>query len=588
VKDRSYHGIGVSPGIAIGRALVVESREVSIYRVPIPPDRVEPELERWRQALAEARRQVQQLRHRVHAEMGDTYGAIFDAHLLLLEDRGLIDGVEQAIREQRVNAEWALNESVEAHLKVFQGLNDSYLQERGGDLEDVHRRLQRVLAGSTVHHDLSELTEDVVVVASTLSPSDTALLHKEHVIGIAIDEGSRTSHTAIIANALGIPAAVALHSLSRRVRTGDELILDGERGRVLLKPTTEERRESERRREEWLRREQELLKLRDLPAVTEDGQEVTLLANIELPEEIDTALRRGAAGIGLYRSEFLYLQRSPALPSEEDHYQACRALAERITPRQAVIRTLDLGGEKYFHAVLEREEVNPVMGMRAIRYCLRRPDLFLTQLRGILRASAHGSVRMMFPMVSGIGEVRQAKALLEEARQELRQEGKPFNENLPVGIMIEVPAAAAVADLLAREVDFFSIGTNDLIQYTLAIDRGNDSVSYLYEPLHPAVLRQIRFVVEAARRRGIPVSLCGEMASDPLGVAILIGLGLTELSLNALAIPSIKNIVRRLNAAELRAIAEKAVDLSTATEVAELLMRELQRRLPEGFSCPVS
>jgi phosphotransferase system enzyme I (PtsI) len=321
--------------------------------------------------------------------------------------------------------------------------------------------------------------------------------------------------------------------------------------------------------------------------VTEDGVEIALLANIELPDEVETALKRGASGIGLYRSEFLYLQRSPALPSEEDHYQAYRALAERVKPRTAVIRTLDLGGEKYFQAVLEHEEVNPVMGVRALRFCLRRPELFRAQLRGILRASAHGSIRLMFPMVTGVGELRQARKFLDQVRQDLRSEGVPFDERLPVGIMIEVPSAAAVADLLAPEVDFFSIGTNDLIQYTLAIDRGNESVSYLYEPLHPAILRQVKFVAEAARQRGIPVSLCGEMAADPLGMAILIGLGLTELSLNPLSIPSIKNVIRRLNAGDLRRLATRAVGMSTAAEIQEYLIRELLPRMPDGFSCPV-
>ncbi len=580
-------GIGVSAGVSIGRALVLETHDVSIYRLPIATRDIERELERWNQAVAEAKRQIQQLRHRVHDELGDHYSAIFDAHLLLLEDHGLIESVSRRIREERVNAEWALNVDVERHLKVFEQLSDSYFQERGGDLEDVHRRVQRILAGSSVHHDLSELTEDVVVVAEGLSPSDTALLNKEHVIGIAIDEGSRTSHTAIIARALEIPAVLGLKTISQKVRNGDLLVVDGERGHVLVNPSAEQVREYEQRRTDWEDREKELQKLRDLPAVTQDRVEVSLLANIELPDEVDPALHRGASGIGLYRSEFLYLQRSPELPSEEDHYQSYRALAERVHPHPAVIRTLDLGGEKYFHTVLEREEINPVMGMRAIRICLHRPDLFRIQLRGILRASAHGSIRMMFPMVTGLGEIRQARALLQEAQNELRSEGIAFDEKMPVGIMIEVPAAAAIADLLAPEVDFFSIGTNDLIQYTLAIDRGNQNVSYLYEPLHPAILRQLKFVSVAAQRRGIPVSVCGEMAADPLGVMVLIGMGLTELSMNALSIPSIKNMIRNLDASALRKIVGRILNLPTAAEIEQELHRELQQRLPGGFSCPV-
>ena len=587
MSAEKQRGIGVSAGSSIGRALVLETHEVSIYRLPILPRDVDPELERWRQALGEAKRQLQQLRHRIEDELGENYSAIFDAHLLLVEDHGMIESVSKSIREQRVIAEWALKENVDAHLRVFQQINDRYIQERGGDLEDVHRRLQRILAGSLIHHDLSELTEDVVVVAEGLSPSDTALLNKEHVIGMAVDEGSRTSHTAIIARALEIPAVLGLGTISQKIKTGDLIVVDGDQGHVLVNPDASQIKEYQRRQHEWEAREKELQKLTDLPAITEDKVEVHLLANIELPDEVEPAVKRGASGIGLYRSEFLYLQRSPALPSEEEHYLAYRDLAEKVQPRSAVIRTLDLGGEKYFHSVLDREEINPVMGMRAIRLCFRRPDIFRSQLRGILRASAHGSIRMMFPMVTGIGEVRQARSLFEEARQELRKEGQPFDENMKVGIMIEVPAAAAVADLLAAEVDFFSIGTNDLIQYTLAIDRGNQSVSYLYQPLHPSILRQIKFVADAAGRQGIPVSVCGEMASDPLGVMVLIGLGLTELSMNALSIPSVKNIIRSLNAAELRKIADKVLNMGTATEIEEHLMRELQNRLPGGFSCPV-
>ena len=564
-------GIGVSAGISIGRALVLETHEVSIYRLPILPRDVDRELERWQQAVGEAKRQLQQLHHRIEDELGENYSAIFDAHLLMLEDHGMIDSVSKSIREQRVNAEWALKENVDGHLQVFEQINDRYIQERGGDLEDVHRRLQRILAGSLVHHDLSELTEDVIVVAEGLSPSDTALLNKEHVIGMAVDEGSRTSHTAIIARALEIPAVLGLGTISQKARTGDLIVVDGDRGQVLINPDPPQIDEYQRRRGEWEAREKELQKLRDLPAITEDKVEVKLLANIELPDEVEPAVKRGASGIGLYRSEFLYLQRSPAFPSEEEHYLAYRHLAEKVHPRFAVIRTLDLGGEKYFHSVLDREEINPVMGMRAIRLCFRRPDIFRSQLRGILRASAHGSIRMMFPMVTGIGEVRQARSLFEEAREELRKEGQPFDENMKVGIMIEVPAAAAVADLLAAEVDFFSIGTNDLIQYTLAIDRGNQSVSYLYEPLHPSILRQIKFVADAARHHGIPVSVCGEMAGDPRAALLLVGLGYRVLSVSPFRLAMARWLVRQFDQTVAESIAAEVLEMATTREVIDRL-----------------
>ncbi|MBI4169595.1 MAG: phosphoenolpyruvate--protein phosphotransferase, partial [Acidobacteria bacterium] len=481
---------------------------------------------------------------------------------------------------ERVNAEWAFRTVVGRYAQVFAQLGDPELKERGTDIEDVEARVQAVLAGSTRRHDLAELAADVVVISPWLSPSDAASLNRERVIGLAIDGGGPTSHTAIIASALGIPAVAGLRDASVRLRTGDRVILDGSEGLLLANPAEEELGRWRERRARLAQRELDLLMLRDQPAVTPDGVRVRLQANIELPEEMLAARRCGAEGVGLYRSEFLYLRESPGLPDEEQHYRVYRELAEKALPHEVVIRTLDLGGEKYASTILERREGNPVLGLRAIRLCLKRQDLFRTQLRGIFRAAAHGKVRLMFPMVSALEELRQARAIVDAVRRDLARDRVPFEPDVPLGIMIEVPAAALIAERLAQEVDFFSVGTNDLIQYALAIDRGNESVSYLYQPLHPAILALVRRVAEAAVHVGRRVSVCGEMAASPLSAAVLIGLGVTELSMSPASIPAVKQVVRGLSLKEARAIVEEAMRFDTAEEIGAAVRRRLAAVLP--------
>ena len=578
-ENRVFQGRGVSPGIAIGRALVLEGSNVAIYRLAIDAEEVGREVLRFQRAVRGAWRQLRRLRDRIRNEAGETYARVFEAQILILRDRVLLKETAALIRRERVNAEWAFHTVVGRYTQVFAQLGDPDLKERGSDIEDVEARVQAILTGSRRRHDLSELGEDVVVVAAALSPSDAASLHRERVIGLAIDGGGPTSHTAIIASALGIPAVAGLRDCSTHVRTGDLLVLDGAQGTVVRNPAEEETSRWRERRAALAQRELDLLLLRDQPAVTREGLRVRLMANIELPEEMRAARRCGAEGVGLYRSEFLYLKTAPELPTEDEHYAIYRDLAEQALPHEVVIRTLDLGGEKYDATLLERRESNPVLGLRAIRLCLKRRDLFRTQLRGILRAAAHGKVRMMFPMVSGLEELRAAKTVLEEVRQELARERVPFEPGVPVGIMIEVPAAALIADRLMAEVDFFSIGTNDLIQYALAIDRGNEAVAYLYEPLHPAILALIRGVVEAAGRRGLRVAVCGEMAASPVAAAILIGLGITELSMSPAAIPAVKQVIRALRLQDARTLVDETLRLDTAAAITERAGRRVAELL---------
>jgi phosphoenolpyruvate-protein phosphotransferase (PTS system enzyme I) len=571
----AMRGVGVSPGIAIGRALVMEGPNVAIFRLDLSPDEAEREVLRFQRAVRRAWRQLRHLRDRVKSEAGEPYARVFEAQILILKDRALLQETTDLIRRERVNAEWAFHTVVGRYTQVFAQLGDQALKDRGTDIEDVAARVQDLLSGSKKRHDLSELMDDVIVVGATLSPSDAAGLNREHVIGLAIDGGGPTSHTAIIASALGIPAVAGLRDASARVRSGDLLVLDGSDGLVLHNPSEEETTAWRGRRAMKAQRELELAILRDQPATTLEGLNVRLMANIELPEEMLAARRFGAEGIGLYRSEFLYLKEAPGLPGEEEHYRTYRELAERALPHEVVIRTLDLGGEKYFSTILERRESNPVLGLRGIRLCLRHEDLFRAQLRGVFRAAAHGKVRMLFPMVSGIDELRRARAIVDDVRRQLVAERVPCDTDVPIGAMIEVPAAALIADRLAREVDFFSIGTNDLIQYALAIDRGNESVSYLYQPMHPAILELVRRVVEAAGRRGLRVSVCGEMAANPAAAIILVGLGITELSMNPAAIPSVKQVIRALSLADARALVEAALKLDSAEAIGELAKRKV-------------
>ncbi len=579
---RSYKGIGVSPGIAIGRAVIVEKRITSVYRIPIRDDEVAGEVTRFMESLEKTRDELLELKQKVSRSMGDEFASIFEAHAMMVSDPAFADKVIQKIESEQVNAEWALSEVQEEFQARFESFDDKYLRERTADVRDVAERVLKHLQG-VAHHDLSEIKHDVIIIADDLTPSDTIHFNRRPIVGFATETGGRTSHTSIIAKSLFMPAVIGVGRLTKSVDNDEMVIVDGYEGIVIVNPTNAMVAEYRARVSRHEEAEKELLENRELSATTKDGRKIQLQANIELVEELGDAAKFGAEGIGLYRSEFLYISKSPLLPSEEEHLAVYRKLVEETAPHWCVIRTFDLGGKKLAREVMGSKEDNPVLGLRALRLCMKHRDMFRTQLRALLRASAFGKLKIMFPLVSGVQELRQVKTLIREIRIELDNEGVAYNKDLQIGIMIEVPSAAIIADMLATEADFFAIGTNDLIQYSLAIDRSNENVSYLYEPLHPALLRLIKGVIDAGKRAGIEVSMCGEMASDPVYATVLLGLGLEIFSMNPSSIPVIKNIIRSVRYRDLRRIAEVALTKKTAQEIEEFVIESVAMRFPEGL-----
>lgn len=579
---RTYKGVGVSPGIAIGRAVIVEKRVASVFRVPIRDEEVESEVERFTASLDKTRDELLDLKAKVSRSMGEEYAQIFEAHAMIVGDASFADKVVQKIENEQVNAEWALAEVQEELQARFASFEDDYLRERVADVKDVAERVLFNLQGLS-HHDLSEIRHDVVIIADDLTPSDAIQFNRRPIVGFATEAGGRTSHTSIIAKSLFMPAVIGVPRLTRIVDNDELVIIDGYEGTIVVNPTNAMITEYQSRVSRHEEAERKLLENRDLEAITRDNHRVTLQANVELVEEVADAVKYGAEGIGLYRSEFLYIATSPDLPTEEDHLRMYRRLVEEAAPHTCVIRTFDLGGKKLAKEVMGSKEDNPVLGLRALRLCMQHRDMFKTQLRALLRASAFGKLKIMFPLVSGVQELRQVKTLVREIRLELDAEGLAYNKDLEIGIMIEVPSAAVIADLLATEADFFAIGTNDLIQYSLAIDRGNENVSYLYEPLHPALLRLIKGVIDAGKRAGIPVSMCGEMASDPIYATVLLGLGLEIFSMSPSSIPIVKNVIRSVKYKECKRIAEAALQKMTAQEIEEFVIESVAMRFPEGL-----
>ncbi len=568
-----YTGIPGSPGIAIGQAYIYDSESVWIEERRIPADQIEAEKARLRDALDKVGRDIRELKEQLVSKVGEDNARIFDPYIMLLEDPQLVGETVRYIEEGK-SAEYAFFRTTRKIIKAYKRTDDEYLRERIGDITDLLRRVYTKLVGKE-HVGLSDIDHPVIVVAQNLTPSDTANMHAGRIQAFVTDFGGKTSHATILARALKIPAILGVKTASREIVTGDMLIVDGTRGKVFVNP---DQRTIDRYLHEQARMEksrQSLMKLRELPAITKDGKYVRLLANIEFPEEAGVSLENGAEGIGLYRTEFLYLMQD-RLPGEEEMYTAYREVADIMKPRPIVIRTFDLGGDKVSSIAPPEREANPYLGWRAIRVSLSLKDLFKSQLRAIVRASTARNVSVMFPMVSSIDELKEALDLVEEVKDEVRRDGHDFDAEMPVGVMIEVPSAVMIADRLAEKVDFFSIGTNDLIQYSVAVDRANDKISNLFEPFHPGILRLIRMTVEAAHEKGVTVTVCGEMGGDPASVFLLIGLGVDELSMTPSFIPVIKRFIRSVSMAQAQNIAEQALHCGSASDVKALIRNEIR------------
>jgi len=582
-KNRILQGIAASPGIVLGPAQVLSPREGGAQvsaRLLYSPQEVAAEQERFRLAVEQTAEELKRLKQEIPRELQE-HSHILDLHLIILRDPMLLKETLRLIQEQNLNAERALYQAFQKIKELFQRIGDLYIQGRVQDVEEVYRRLMGQLTGRG-SRGLLGLSRPAIVVARDLSPAETTQMSASQVLGFITERGGKTSHTAIIAHSLEIPAVVGLDNATLEIVSGEEIIVDGLTGLVILNPDEGMRRTYAARREEFGEFKAQLAQGCGLPAATSDGHPIRVLANIELPEEVGLAQKYGADGVGLYRTEFLYL-RQRSLPTEEELFEDYRKVVAAMAPAPVTIRTLDIGGDKFLSPLAYPQEMNPAVGLRAIRFSLKEQKIFRTQLKAILRASAFGEVRVMFPLISSLRELQEGRRLLEEVEGELQREGRSFDPGLTVGAMIEVPAAVTLAGLLAQQADFFSIGTNDLIQYALAIDRVNKQVADMYQPLHPAVMRMVQQVVEAGREAGISVAMCGEMAGEPLYIPVLLGLGVEELSMNALAIPLVKRLIRLISLGEAQEMAQQALARTTVEEVNEFVNREMDSRFAEIF-----
>ncbi len=571
-------GIPASPGIAIGKVHFFAPEELQVGERSVPAQEIDHEIEKLRAALTSTREEIEQIKETIRAELGGEQAKVFDAHLMILDDVTAVEETIQAIRQERRNAEFVYRRTLSKIAEEFDVAEDEHFRDTAADVRDVKRRVIRHLLDKP-RRSLGEIEGQIVLIAHDLTPSEAALLDKEVVLGIATDSGGRTSHAAIMARARGIPAVVGLKYVTLHTGEDDTVVVDGNRGLVDVNPSPEALDEYGKRQQKFLALDDSLLVDRELPAVTPDGRQIELSANIEMPEEAELAVARGARGIGLYRTEFFYM-RSARLPEEDEQFEAYLKVAQLVSPHPAIIRTVDVGGDKFASYLGTQRENNPFLGWRGIRFSLEREEVFKTQLRAIFRAGVSGNVKLMFPMVSSLDELRQANNLCREAQEELRARGVPFGQDCEIGIMVETPAAVMIADSLAREADFFSIGTNDLIQYTLAVDRGNEKIAHLYDPFHPAILRSIKTLVETAHRHDIWAGVCGEMCGDPVGAVVLLGLGLDEFSMSPYLLPEIKTILRSVSFAEAKALADKAVQLSTAADVRSFVEERIVKKFP--------
>ncbi|MFH1312253.1 MAG: phosphoenolpyruvate--protein phosphotransferase [Candidatus Eisenbacteria bacterium] len=578
--EQTFNGIAASPGIAMGSAVVLAQQELVVPQRRLQPDETASELDRLMVAVEASKSQLIEIRNDVAGDMGESYARIFDAHVMILEDKRSLDDVVGRIEDGH-NAEFAFNSVFLRHEKELWEKGDVYIKDRAGDIRDVRRRVLSNLSGMRRSPgDLLNLDSDVIVIAHDLSPADTAQMRKERVMAFGTDIGGRTSHTAIMARSLEIPAVVGLKNVSWSVADGDFVIVDGNRGKVVISPSSGTLSRYSLEIERYSSFTKGLLRFKDLPAVTIDHHPVMLSANIESHEEVESVLEHGAQGIGLYRTEFMYIGRE-GLPSEDEQRRIYEAVAAAVSPAPVIIRTMDLGGDKFLSAFESPKEMNPYLGWRGIRFCLARKDIFKVHLRAILRASARGNVKIMYPMISNLDELVEANIVLDEVKSELKAEGHAFDSDCEVGIMVETPAAVMIARELAEHVDFFSIGSNDLIQYALAADRGNEKVAYLYEPLHPAVLRFIKMTIDVAKESGIWVGLCGEMSSDLVCAFVLLGMGVDELSASPYVVPEIKEMVRSVYFSDAQEVAERALTIASPAEVRRMAMERIGKEQPD-------
>lgn len=559
------NGIAASSGIAIAKAYRLVEPDLSFDKKTV--ENAEQEVERFQAALAESKGELEVIRDNAHKDLGADKAAIFDAHLLVLSDPELISPIEDKIKTDKVNAESALKETADMFITMFEQMDNEYMKERAADIRDVTKRVLSHLLGVQIANP-SMIAEEVIIIAEDLTPSDTAQLNRQFVKGFTTDIGGRTSHSAIMARSMEIPAVVGTKESTKQIKNGDLVIVDGLKGLVHINPTPEAIAEYEEEHRKFEEQKAEWAKLVNEKSVTADGHHVELAANIGTPKDLKGVVENGGEGVGLYRTEFLYMGRDQ-LPTEDEQFESYKAVLEGMSGKPVVVRTLDIGGDKELPYLNLPKEMNPFLGFRAIRLCLEEQDMFRTQLRALLRASTYGNLKIMFPMIATLEEFRQGKAILEEEKQKLVSEGAEVADNIEIGIMVEIPSTAVMADQFAKEVDFFSVGTNDLIQYTMAADRMNERVSYLYQPYNPAILRLVKMVIDAAHKEGKWAGMCGEMAGDETAIPLLLGLGLDEFSMSATSILKARSQISRLNKKDMEALAEKALHMNTAEEVVQ-------------------
>jgi len=561
------NGIAASSGIAIAKAFRLENPELNITKKQISD--VDAEISRLDHAIQISYTELEKIRDHANAELGEDKAAIFSAHILVLNDPELVNPVKDKIKSENVNAEYAMNEVASMFVQMFESMDNEYMKERAADIRDVTKRVMAHILGVTISNP-ANITDEVIIIAEDLTPSDTAQLNRKYALGFTTDIGGRTSHSAIMARSLEIPAVVGTKEVTSKIENGVMVIVDGLDGQVIVDPSAEELAEYKAKKEKFEIQKQEWAKLKNEPTVTKDGHHVELVANIGTPNDVEGVINNGGEGVGLYRTEFLYMGRDN-FPTEEEQFESYKSVLESMGEKPVVVRTLDIGGDKELSYLHLPKEMNPFLGYRAIRLCLDQKEIFRTQLRALLRASIYGNLKIMFPMIATLDEFRAAKAVLIEEKEKLVAENVKVSETIEIGMMVEIPASAVLADVFAKEVDFFSIGTNDLIQYTMAADRMNEQVAYLYQPYNPSILRLVKMVIDAANKEGKWAGMCGEMAGDALAIPLLVGLGLHEFSMSATSILPARSQMAKLSKADMEKLAEKALSMSTAEEVVKLV-----------------